>query len=267
MGMSEDIARLTTAAQDLVNTFTGKAAAIDASVAAALQAAPSMQRTYVVDSVAGDDAAAGTVAAPLRTIKKAVDLTPSGGSVEILLKPAQVFLIDADINVVNKIVRIDRQAVGTKPIIRPKGYLDTGGLNANYGFYGFGGTILFLNCTLESASKTDAAKANGFLLGLLRRCDLATLTVAVFGCDVVLQGLPLAHIAAACQRTDMWMYIVSITTPGAGMLVVSETNPFTLYAANMTLPGGTTIASLITGMVKDTNAVPVPRNVESNLVL
>lgn len=63
--------------QQIANTATAKIAAVSAAFTAAQN---SMEAVYYVEQTAGDDNNLGTEAAPLKSVGKALALTPSGGS-------------------------------------------------------------------------------------------------------------------------------------------------------------------------------------------
>ncbi|MCO7538338.1 DUF1565 domain-containing protein, partial [Pseudomonas asiatica] len=85
MSLESEIAALSSKATALIDYFTGRKASIDAAVAAAIAAAPAISRTFYIDQVAGDDTAAGTQAAPLKTLAQAIANTPSGGTLDAVL--------------------------------------------------------------------------------------------------------------------------------------------------------------------------------------
>jgi len=81
MSVETELAALTTATNSLIDYFKNRKAAIDAAVAQAVAAAPSMVRAYWIDSQLGDDNGLGTEASPFKTLQRAVDATPDGGRV------------------------------------------------------------------------------------------------------------------------------------------------------------------------------------------
>jgi hypothetical protein len=86
MSLESSISDLTTEAKNLIAYFTGKKAAIDSAVAAAIAAAPESLRTWYVDQVNGLDTNNGTSAATaFRTIGKAMASTPAFGVATIQL--------------------------------------------------------------------------------------------------------------------------------------------------------------------------------------
>ncbi|MCO7538339.1 DUF1565 domain-containing protein, partial [Pseudomonas asiatica] len=85
MSLETAVADLTATGKALIDTFNGKAAGINAALAAAVAAAPAISRTFYIDQVAGDDTAAGTQTAPLKTLAQAIANTPSGGTLDAVL--------------------------------------------------------------------------------------------------------------------------------------------------------------------------------------
>ena len=85
MSLESSISDLTTEAKNLITYFTGKKAAIDSAVAAAIAAAPETLRTWYVDQVNGLDTNNGTAAAPFKTINKALASTPAFGVATVQL--------------------------------------------------------------------------------------------------------------------------------------------------------------------------------------
>ena len=79
MSLESQIADLVSATNSLIAAFNTKKAGIDAAVAAAIAAVPANSKSYYINALTGDDSAAGTAAAPLKTLDKAVSNTPVGG--------------------------------------------------------------------------------------------------------------------------------------------------------------------------------------------
>ncbi|MBA1195483.1 hypothetical protein G7007_21985, partial [Pseudomonas entomophila] len=68
MSLESTVADLVTATNALLATFSGKKNEINAALAAAIAAVPSNTKRYWVNQISGDDTAAGTAEAPLKTI-------------------------------------------------------------------------------------------------------------------------------------------------------------------------------------------------------
>lgn len=85
MSLESQVAELTATNNKLVEYFNTKKASIDAAVAAAIAAAPETIRNWYVDQVNGSDANPGTLAAPFRSIGKAIASTPNFGLCNVRL--------------------------------------------------------------------------------------------------------------------------------------------------------------------------------------
>ncbi|MEG0858974.1 MAG: hypothetical protein RSD81_06525 [Pseudomonas sp.] len=112
MSLETDVANLVTKTTDLIAYFNGKKAGIDAAVAAAVAAVPLMERIWYVNQLSGDDSAAGTLNAPLKTIDKAASNTPAGGVCVVRLQTDYVHstaLVSA-----LRVLNILSDVVGTK---------------------------------------------------------------------------------------------------------------------------------------------------------
>ncbi len=101
MSLETEIAALVAVNNKLVDYYSGKKAAIDAAVSAAVAAAPSIVRVYWVDQQLGDDAnGLGTEASPFKTLQRAVDATPDGGRVQAWL--SKDYVLDKHINLTGR---------------------------------------------------------------------------------------------------------------------------------------------------------------------
>jgi len=79
MSLETDVGNLVTQTTKLIDYFGAKKSEIDKAVAAAIAAAPETSRSWYVDPVNGLDTNAGTQAAPLKTINRAIAMTPPSG--------------------------------------------------------------------------------------------------------------------------------------------------------------------------------------------
>lgn len=101
MSLETEIAALVAVNNKLVDYYSGKKAAIDEAVSAAVAAAPSIVRVYWVDQQLGDDAnGLGTEASPFKTLQRAVDATPDGGRVQAWL--SKDYVLDKHINLTGR---------------------------------------------------------------------------------------------------------------------------------------------------------------------
>jgi hypothetical protein len=117
MSLETEIAALTSKATSLLDYFGNAKASIANALAAAVAAAPEISRTFYVDQAAGDDLAAGTLAAPMKTINRAVASTPSGGVCDVIL--LKDYTLDVTLNVRNRhlMIRGDSSDTNTRKLI------------------------------------------------------------------------------------------------------------------------------------------------------
>ncbi|BFT61827.1 hypothetical protein [Pseudomonas moorei] len=152
MSLESSIADLTTEAKNLIAYFNAKKASIDAAVAAAIAAAPETLRTWYVDQVNGLDTNSGTsMAAPFKTIGKALASTPAFGVATVQLLSDYTFNEVITQNTANLVV------VGNGVVrnLYPKYYqvLGSDGVTQSTVMGGFqlvtqGSNIEFRNCNL-----------------------------------------------------------------------------------------------------------------------
>lgn len=112
MSLESDVANLVTQTNALLDYFKTRKAGIDQAVATAIAAVPNLERTWYVNQQTGDDTAAGTAAAPLKTIDKAVANTPAGGSCLIRLQAD--YLHSTAIVAAQRVVNIMTDTTGVK---------------------------------------------------------------------------------------------------------------------------------------------------------
>ncbi|WP_447902763.1 DUF1565 domain-containing protein [Pseudomonas serbica] len=79
MSLESQIGELVAKSDALITYFNGKKAAIETALAAAIAAVPDTSRSWYVDQVNGLDTNAGTLAAPFKTINRAIEATPKSG--------------------------------------------------------------------------------------------------------------------------------------------------------------------------------------------
>ncbi|UXA39130.1 hypothetical protein [Pseudomonas juntendi] len=159
MSLESQIAELVTATNALLNTFNNKNKTIDASVQAAIAAIPVNYKKLHVDQVKGDDSATGSVDAPLKTINKALAMTPYGGAVDVILKAD--YQMTANIEVDGRLINIYSDTAGVKRKLKSAYYLTAGGA-ANF-LAGFplvrGGQFMATDITLELPSPAGVTPA------------------------------------------------------------------------------------------------------------
>ncbi|PWY44426.1 DUF1565 domain-containing protein [Pseudomonas sp. RW405] len=79
MSLESDVANLVTQTNSLLSYYQTRKAGIDAAVVAAIAAVPETSRAWYVDQINGLDTNDGTQAKPLKTINRAIAMTPASG--------------------------------------------------------------------------------------------------------------------------------------------------------------------------------------------
>ena len=85
---TEQINELIGAYTDLKDTFEAKKAGIESALSAAAEAYSDFSVSVCVDQATGDDANPGTIASPVKTIQRAIDMTPYTALAEIRVRGA-----------------------------------------------------------------------------------------------------------------------------------------------------------------------------------
>lgn len=265
MSLESIITDLVASTNGLINAFNNKKAGIDAAVAAALQTIPNNSRWYYVDAVAGNDAGAGSTADPLKTVAKAVALTPVGGVATIYLAAGQEHQITAHVGAIAKTLVFSRYGDGARPILRSMPFVGSG-LNLCYGLIPSGGScIVFIEMQLKCAGMADAAlPVSGY--GFISRADRTSGEIFTYNCDLEIDRSGFVAGASAGSMLSLALYNTTVSRPGgAGFLLSTGTNPARLMVNAVTLPAGTVLTDLLAGIVRDSSNVP--RNLSCNLVI
>lgn len=134
---AETIAALNSAA----DAYHGKIQQIDAKLDAALAAAPSMGRSYFVHRTSGDDSAVGNAAAPLASIREAIERTPRYGGVTIYLQ--------ADYSWDYRVNSLDRQIEVRSDSLPNRRQINFGAFEQGSNVYLGGVTMVGANCWLH----------------------------------------------------------------------------------------------------------------------
>lgn len=255
----------------LIAEFNAKKAGIDAAVAAAIAAVPSTQKTFYLDVVAGNDATGdGSSALPWQTIKKAIDSIPSGGIGTINLKVEGTYTLTADITMLNKRAAI----VGNRDnkanyIIRPVSY-DEGTENKLYGIQmqvgsalQFDGVNIAVPAKANPALPVSATIASVVRLTGLIKSGQGDISFIYSNIDIGADGYNLVRGAGSGGRLQL-AHCSALTHSAGYLLSNASLYPFDYFEVSLTLDDTT---HRISDIQRDTNAVPVPRNIVSNLIL
>lgn len=163
MSLESQIADLVSATNALLTNFNAKKASIDAAVAAAIAAVPINKKLLYVHQLNGLDTNDGSPLAPLKTIEKAIAITPVGGicSVRLLSDYALPGIISFD----GTALELRSDTIGTKRALRPTYFKDgNGGTNlAGFSFH-LGSQITLRDMVLElpTAAGQVPAPTGGF---------------------------------------------------------------------------------------------------------
>lgn len=154
MSLESSVADLVTVGKDLIATYEGKINAINAAVAKAIAAVPRFDKKLYVNQVTGDDTAAGTAEAPLKTIAMALTITPQGGFCDVVLQTD--YTLTQGIAVLGRVLTIYSDQTGVKRKLKASYYAPAGGgasWLAGFIFYS-GGVVMLGDVTLELPSAT-----------------------------------------------------------------------------------------------------------------
>lgn len=267
MGMSQ----LINEASGLLANFNSKKKEIDAAVAAAVSAVPLMERNYYVDAVLGDDVNnSGTSALPFKTIKKAIDSVPVGGSAKIELAPDQVYVLSygKSIGLINKSIVITGKVGQPKPVIVNESVYSSSAntiLSSGITLKNSGLALQFLK--LKTSDRPEGYRdfaSNGY--GIISRQDLSSGWVGLYSCEVEINQTSFMRLANGGSSIDFSAYNTTVTRPGTGYLLDLDSGvPIKAMFTSMILPVGVKLGDLISNIIRDVNGNP--NNVLCNVPL
>ena len=189
MSLETEIAALVAENNKLVTAVNGKMAGINAAVAAAVAAAPTIVRAYWVDPQLGDDAIGlGTDASPFKTLQRAVDATPDGGRVTAWLN--KDYVLDKSITLSGRQLIVAAVAGSGRKLICNEFIPEGDTLPRMGSFWMSGGsTVQLLNVTLSlpasSAGDLSAYYALAFASG---SSAPILMQVRMYNCTLELRG-------------------------------------------------------------------------------
>jgi hypothetical protein len=259
------ISALTSEAARLLQVFQTKESSINAQVAAAVAAVPTMTKTYYVDAVAGNDSNAGTSAAPWLTLNKALTTINglSGHDITIYLAPndpASVYEFNRDVKLSNSIIALRMTGSGSiKPVIR-MGYRNTvyNGQPTKYTYGFIGGAnleVYIVNCTIESPTVPPEDAGNNLHpdQGLVQRSEGGK--VRIISCNIVMKDLVLLMMTGTVNAVRFGSCTV---TSVSGTAMVKIAQPIILSVAGTVITTeGVTLPQLITNRLYSTSGYPL----------
>ncbi|MNJ20024.1 hypothetical protein D3C77_143520 [compost metagenome] len=163
MSLESNVGDLVTATNALTAEVRGKMAGIDSAVAKAIAAVPVNKKMLYVHQLNGLDTNDGSPLSPLKTIDKAIAITPVGGICSVRL------LADYDITGIisfdGTALEVRSDTIGTKRSLRPAYFKDgNGGTNlAGFSFHlGSQATLRDILLEFPSATGQVPAPTGGF---------------------------------------------------------------------------------------------------------
>lgn len=247
MSLEQSIADLTQQAgglldlpQAIANAATSQINAIGNAYQARLA---TLTTTAYIDQALGSDTAAGTLAAPYKSIEKALAMTPRGGRCIAVLKGD--YVISAASIAVNGIDLLIQSDSSVKRNLYFERYLITSttpNYRAIYGFKLGGGAKLTLSGLTVNFPAVDGSwgtysAANSHMIGAKDSTDWLPLTVSLISCNLNIPATPFCSILEGSNLIDMLGYGNTLTgavTSLLGRLFADQTN--TAGVAANTLP-------------------------------
>jgi len=230
---------------------------------------PPMSRTYYVDAVNGSDTNDGSNSYPFKTIKKAVDSTPTGGYVYIVLKSDYVFESSAEA-IVKRNIYIWIVGNNTYSLIfkvRQNGSYNTLSYFRPLGFFGL--VLYDVDITIDISTEdpnlnydtrnqviAKTYSSSGFVQILhsnINLPDSSNVSLLCQGHGHTLEFLPLK------------LYNVDINGTANSKLILSYSGTILLFTNDTRLNTNGTWSDLLAGVIRDADGKP--RNVLSNIVL
>ncbi|ULL06028.1 hypothetical protein JNO42_03175 [Pseudomonas putida] len=99
---------------------------IDQSVAKAIAAVPVNKKVLYINQLTGSDTADGSYATPLKTLEKAIAMTPTGGLLSARLLADYAYSAHVTVEGISLEIRSD--TIGTKRALKPAYFSDTDGV-------------------------------------------------------------------------------------------------------------------------------------------
>ncbi|WP_416465690.1 hypothetical protein [Pseudomonas sp. LFS044] len=236
MSLESDVANLVTKTTSLIDYFTGRKASIDASVSAAIAAIPDGLKNIYVNALTGDDSAAGTAAAPVKTIERALRNTPVGGVCVAYLQTD--YVMNTAINIDGRFLHLRSDVSGVKRKVTCNYYLTSDG-SATYlsGYVQYNGAqIMVTDLTFALPSPAGFVPApTGFVNALFKTNSSAgtvVCSVKMTACEVTAPADFLGFIVGS-PNCAIILEVLNVSFP-AGFggryvhLVAAGTNPATL---------------------------------------
>lgn len=242
MSLETTVGDLVTVGKELIATYEGKINAINAAVTKAIASVPRFDKKLYVNQITGDDTAAGTAEAPLKTIAMALTITPQGGFCDVVLQADYTFT--QAVAVLGRTLNIYSDQVGVKRKIKSTYYANgAGNYLSGFLFYS-GGVVMLGDITLELPTATGVVPAPGGTRNAFFASNTSggsdEVRAKLSSCDVVAAAGSTACLAGA-GASSINLQVTAVTFPEnfAGRYiygVAGGTNPATLSNVLTNLP-------------------------------
>lgn len=260
MSLETQIAALVASANALTAAVNGKVGEIDVKVDQATAAVPATVRaevvkSFYVDAAVGNDAAAGTLAAPLKTVGAALSKVITGGVGFIYLQKGQVHEVTRN-NVNEKVITFLSYGAGTvKPVLRGViSYYGAGSEAIVNAFEGSGRISLkFSDIRVETGVLTQGATKyattdfGGFFSRTGGFGESVTFEVMFLKCEIDIQDFQL--FSTYYGSMTLSMVSSAVTKNGSEDKIVRSSIPKIIDITGLTItgfPAGSTVDTLFT---------------------
>lgn len=176
------------------------------------QLTSSLSVTLTIDEVNGSDAAAGTDAAPLKTLKEALARTPSGGVATIFLK-SSITLSEALTTRARSIALLP--AAGVTASLRVGWYADPAGLwrPGKINIYGVHCGISLNGVGLQFLARATGARADAYAAGVIQTNSLTPPPfIGLYDCMITRDAGADAFLIASSTNSAV-LHVATSTCP------------------------------------------------------
>lgn len=266
--LESQIAELVGKANSLINVFNSKKKELDDGVAAVVKSVGMNRRDYFVDASVGDDKAAGSTAAPIKTIAEVFRRTPFGSQVSIRLRQAQTHTIEGVQDWRFRQIYISPWSSGARPEIAFARIANTNDDSSACATID-GSQVFFSGTNLRTLRQEADSRPLSDLTSCFRYGNSSG-RLHFESSDIEINDVNLLTLRWM-DMADLSLAYVSVTAPGPARLV-RGTGPLRLTVGSVTLAPGLVWdkpaagqRGLLGSVVRD--AAGNPRNVLANFVL
>jgi len=236
-----------------VKNVDGVGSGLDADLIRGLTVEQTMNRVFFVDAINGDDNNSGAQDSPFKTLKKAIDSIPVGGSgiIEIIAN-TDITIQETDIEVYNKLITFRK--IGTGNITIQK-------VSETYDFVLVKSVLAFSNINFAGKPKNQSLTYDyNWVANFILRAS----TIAIYTANIAIDNGSFITGVDNYGYAGVFLYRCAITTTSDTVAVFKLNADVGAYV----FKAGSTIddsSKHISGLIKDSNGVP--RNISSNLTL